>query len=154
MTIPPETNSAFLNSLTVLSRRIRTLFNARVTKSGLTYPRARALLRLSQHEPVSQKFLACELELEQPTLARLLDRMEDLDLIERTPNPSDGRAKLVHLTPHGREQAQTVVRISQKLKEEIFAGLSLNQIENTIEVLSVISDNAIHCVKQEEQTHG
>jgi len=131
-----------LDSLTKLSRKLRTNFNARVTEHGLTYPRARTLLRLLERPAITQKVLACELELEQPTMGRLLDRMEELDLIVRHEMPGDRRAKQVVLTPYGNEQARLVARIGQELRDEIFAEISERDMRQTIELLKALDVGA------------
>lgn len=136
----PELTSRFLDSLTAVSRRLRTLFNARVTAHGLTYARARVLLRLSRRPGMTQKELACELELEQPTLVRLLDRMEALDLIRREPAPDDRRAKQIVLSDHGAEQAALVNRIGKEIREEMFAGLPKEQLQRAIALFETISE--------------
>ncbi|WP_377298149.1 MarR family winged helix-turn-helix transcriptional regulator [Rhizobium sp. SGZ-381] len=130
----------FLESLTKASRKIRTAFNQQVTANGLTYPRARALLRLSRRECMTQSELALELELEQATLVRLLDRMEENGIIERRPDLSDRRVKQVALTAHGREQAAFVQAIGARLRERIFEGLDPEQLSTSINVLELLSE--------------
>lgn len=105
----PELQIAFLEALGVASRKMRTLYDARVSRLGLTFSRARVLTLLARHGSCSQSVLACELELEKPTLVRTLDRMAELDLIERLPDPNDRRVNLVQLRPHGKAMAEKVL---------------------------------------------
>lgn len=130
--------SEFLESLTKVSRKIRTAFNQRVTAHGLTYPRARALLRLSKRDRMMQSELACELELEQATMVRLLDRMEEHGLIRREPDPADRRAKHISLTEHGREQAARVLAIGETMRREIFEGVDAAALAQSITLLEDI----------------
>ena len=116
-------SSEFLEALTKVSRKIRTAFNQRVTAHGLTYPRARALFRLAKKQNMTQSELACELELEQATMVRLLDRMEENALIERRPDAGDRRVKLIVLTPYGEEQATLVKSIGEDLRKQVFADI-------------------------------
>ncbi|TPE51738.1 MarR family winged helix-turn-helix transcriptional regulator [Amaricoccus solimangrovi] len=132
---PDPTPSEFLETLTKVSRKIRTAFDQRVTEQGLTYPRARVLFRLIRKQNVTQRELACELELEQATLVRLLDRMAENGLIERRPDPGDRRAKLVALTDHGREQAEVVSAIAGRMREEIFRGFDPDELRSALGVL-------------------
>ena len=105
----PELQIAFLEALGVASRKMRTLYDARVSRLGLTFSRARVLTLLARHGSCSQSVLACELELEKPTLVRTLDRMAELDLLERLPDPNDRRVNLVQLRPHGKAMAEKVL---------------------------------------------
>ncbi len=134
-----ELQSQFLEELTKASRKIRTAFNQRVTAHGLTYPRARALWRLAERPGIAQTELACELELEQPTMVRLLDRMEEHGLIERRPSPVDRRVKLIALTPHGEEQATMVRSIADQMRHEVFAGIDMDDLRGLTQLLQTVT---------------
>ena len=138
---PDPIASDFLEALTKVSRKIRTTFNQQVTAHGLTYPRARALFRLAKKQNMTQSELACDLELEQATLVRLLDRMEENGLIERRPDASDRRVKLLFLTPHGEEQAALVRSIADRMREQIFADIDPGELNAAVALLERISAN-------------
>ena len=55
-----------------------------------------------------QKALARRASVEQPTMAATLARMQRDGLIERRPDPDDGRSQLVSLTPRAMELARQV----------------------------------------------
>src|ERR1044072_2469339 len=109
--------SEFLEALTKVSRKVRTVFNQRVTAHGFTYPRARTLFRLIRKQNMTQTELACELEMGQANMVRLLDRMEENGLIERRQDPNDRRVKLICLTPHGQEQALVVRALADEVRK-------------------------------------
>lgn len=134
-------SSDFLEALTKVSRKIRTAFNKQVTVHGLTYPRARALFRLAKKQNMTQSELACELELEQATLVRLLDRMEENGLIERRADPNDRRVKLLVLTPHGEEQAALVRAIADRMRAQIFQDIDPGQLHVAVALFTRISAN-------------
>lgn len=117
------------------SRRMRTLFNARVSERGLTYPRARALAVLARHPMPTQTELACQLQLESATVVRLLDGMERLDLIERLPAPGDRRAKIVRLTPTGRQAAAAVSEVSDDIRDVVLADIGDLEIVAALAVM-------------------
>lgn len=135
--------SGFLEALTTASRKIRTAFNQQVTAHGLTYPRARTLLRLSKRQDMTQSELACELELEQATMVRILDRMEEHGLVERHPDPNDRRAKLIVLTALGQEQADFVKAIGQGLRRQLFAGIDGDELTSSIALLEQLAERAV-----------
>lgn len=144
-----QAQSEFLEALTKASRKIRTAFNQRVTEHGLTYPRARALWRLAEKPGMAQAELACELELEQATMVRLLDRMEEHGLIERRPSASDRRVKLIALTPHGEEQATMVRAIANQMRQEVFADIDIEDLRGLTELLQTVTGR----VAELENTH-
>lgn len=81
-----------------LSRRL----NASATHQGLTPSQASALGLISWRETVSLAELT-ELEGLNPTMvSRIVGRLDELELIRRTPNPQDLRSALVEITPTGR----------------------------------------------------
>jgi len=133
--------SDFLEALTKVSRKIRTAFNQQVTAHGLTYPRARALFRLAKKQNMTQSELACDLELEQATMVRLLDRMEENGLIERRPDANDRRVKLIVLTPYGEEQAAMVRSIADRIREQIFQDIDPDELHVAVALLERISAN-------------
>lgn len=140
MTNDPIT-SDFLESLTKVSRKIRTAFNQRVTAHGLTYPRARTLLRLTRKQYMTQSELAFELELEQATMVRLLDRMEENGLVERHSDTNDRRVKLIALTPLGEEQAELVKAIGAELRRQVFADIDAEGLRRSADLLERIAAN-------------
>src|SRR6202023_1416142 len=91
----PENNLGFL--LHDVARLMRKRFeqNAR----GLKPPRSRAwvLAHRARHEGIQQGGLAEILEVEPITLTRILDRLEESELVERGLHPTDRRIRLLHL---------------------------------------------------------
>ena len=69
---------------------------------------ARILQYLAGHEPVTQKKLAQECDLDVTTLSRVLDRLEKEGYLTRMPNPECRRSYLVALTQAGYEKADEV----------------------------------------------
>lgn len=128
----------FTEVLVNTGRKLRTRFNAEVVRHGLTYPRARALAALAARGPLRQGELAGELELQGPTVVRLLDGMERLGLVERRGIAGDRRARQVALTPHGREQAVLVAAISARIREVALARSAAGELTAALAVLSRI----------------
>src|SRR5918997_712333 len=111
----------FLDELSVTSRTLRTLFDARVRAKGLTLARARTLIHLVRKDGMTQTELAEVLEVEGPTLVRLLDGLEAQGLTERLPVAGDRRAKQNALTREGHKLAAEVTRLADELREEVLA---------------------------------
>ncbi|MGZ4250925.1 MAG: MarR family winged helix-turn-helix transcriptional regulator [Solirubrobacteraceae bacterium] len=73
--------------------------------TGLSFGKARALRRLARH-PMSMGELAEAMDTEKPNATTIVDELESLGLVERRPHPTDGRAKLVEVTPAGTDLAR------------------------------------------------
>lgn len=96
--------------LTALLRRARTRGNraARELDARLDGSAYAALARIADAGPMRAQSLACKLGLDKSTVSRMLGTLTELDLVERVPDPTDGRAFLVRLTTTGRDRVDAV----------------------------------------------
>ncbi|MGO4449247.1 MarR family winged helix-turn-helix transcriptional regulator [Phyllobacterium sp. TAF24] len=131
----------YIDELAKVSRKIRTLFDARVKQRGLTFARARTMMLLDRMEILSQKDLAEELEIETPTMVRLLDGLEKQGFIERRSVEGDRRAKQIVMTPLGAELASEVNQLAQELRAEFLQGIDDKALVATLEVIRAINRN-------------
>lgn len=74
------------------------------TAHGLTLTQAR-VLGFAACEPLSQRQLAERFGCDPSNISVLVDRLAERELVERRPNPRDGRVKLVVATDAGRALA-------------------------------------------------
>ena len=75
------------------------------TAHGLTLPQARAL-GFAACEPLSQRRLAERFGCDPSNISVLVDRLVERELVERRPDPRDGRVKLIAATHEGRALAE------------------------------------------------
>jgi DNA-binding MarR family transcriptional regulator len=61
-----------------------------------------ALSTVERHGPMTPSELAARERIQRPTATRVLARLADEGLVERTPDPQDGRSALVSATPAAR----------------------------------------------------
>lgn len=118
-----------LEDLAKVSRKIRTIFDARVREKGLTLARARTLLKIAKGEAGNQKQLAEELEIETATLVRLIDGLEAQGLIERREVEGDRRAKQVVLTPAGTRLAEIVDAMVIQIGRDVLGGIGQKDLQ-------------------------
>ncbi|MEZ0171549.1 MarR family winged helix-turn-helix transcriptional regulator [Microvirga sp. TS319] len=133
--------TTFSEELWKVSRKMRTLFDARVRAEGLTLPRARTLMFLGKKDCMTQTELADALEIEGPTLVPLLDGLEKQGLIERQPVDGDRRAKQIALTPTGQEQAAHVNGLVRDFRCDILKDVSDADLKAAIRVFHAMSRN-------------
>jgi DNA-binding MarR family transcriptional regulator len=83
--------------VTRLARRMRQV------GAELSPTQGAALATIDCHGPLTPSELALRERIQRPTATRVLARLEEAGLVERTPDPSDRRSSLVSSTAAGRE---------------------------------------------------
>lgn len=136
-----EPNIGYL--LNDTSRLLRRAFDERMRALGLTAPQARLLLALEKFPDNNQAFYAERLEVEPITLTRLVDRMEEADWIERMPDPTDRRARILHLTGKSLDIVSKVRGRVEGLVEDLSQGLSNAERGELKRLLTLVSENLI-----------
>ncbi len=131
----------FFDELWKTSRRVRTLFDARVRAKGLTLARARTLILLAKQDGMTQTELADALEIEGPTLVRLLDGLEKQELIERRPVDGDRRAKQITLSAAGQREAVLVGEIVQEVRDDVLKDVSEDDLRAALRVFHAMTRN-------------
>jgi DNA-binding MarR family transcriptional regulator len=84
------------------ARRLRQEAAAEAT--GLTPTSTAALATIERHGPLTPSELAEIERVKRPTVTRTLGCLEREGLVERTPDPADGRSALVAINTAGRER--------------------------------------------------
>jgi DNA-binding MarR family transcriptional regulator len=107
---------------TVVGPRLETVF-ARFGLRGPEFAVLATLTRLSA-ESLSQKRLASELGLSAGTVSLRIDRLVGRGLVQREPDPDDGRGALVSLTDRGRELFEACAPEHLANARELLAGLT------------------------------
>jgi MarR family transcriptional regulator for hemolysin len=109
----------------LLARRWRRALDAHLAESGLSDATWAPLVHLQQSGGgITQKELAALVGIDDSSLVRLLDILSRQGLVERRADASDGRARLIHLTPQG-EAHITAIREQLAVKErELLADIS------------------------------
>lgn len=118
-----------MQELTNFSRKLRAHFDSLVREKGLTLPRVRLLYNLVEADGQTQRDLAAALEIETPTLVRLLDSMEEQGLIERRALETDRRAKQIFMTEAGRAVAAEMAVFAGQFRDRLMQGLSDDELD-------------------------
>ena len=126
-----------------VTRRWRKMLDERLKDLGGTQARWSTMVYLEKGgEGLTQRELASLMAIENPTLVRLLDSLEQQNLIERRPCPNDRRARRLHLTNAGRAFMDDLSERAEVLREEMLEGISDKEIECTVKVFHKILENA------------
>jgi DNA-binding MarR family transcriptional regulator len=76
----------------------------------MSFARVKALRRLAA-EPATGRELAARLGADPPFITVIVDDLEQRGLVERTPHPTDRRAKVIRVTDAGRLAAEKAERL-------------------------------------------
>ncbi|CAD5299127.1 Transcriptional regulator, MarR family [Bosea sp. 62] len=139
----PELQAAFTAELASANRKLRALVDERARDMGLTLSRARLLMQLAKADGPIQSDLAGLLDIEQPTLVRLLDGLERTGMIERRAVKGDRRARRVFLTEAARAQAEDILAFLTDLRADVLDGIDREELEIALRVLSRMSRNIV-----------
>jgi len=96
------------------------------------------LVRLKRSEPASVRMndMAAQVSFPPSSFSRLVDRMEDDGLVERTPDPTNRRATLLRLTTKGKTRISEAIAVHEPVAKARFADLLS---EEELDVLETIS---------------
>ena len=126
-----------------VTRRWRKMLDERLKDLGVTQARCSTMVYLQQGgEGLTQRELANLMAIENPTLVRLLDSLEQQGLIERRPCPNDRRARRLYLTDAGRAFMDDLSARAAKLREEMLDGIGDQEVACALKVFQKIMENA------------
>jgi DNA-binding MarR family transcriptional regulator len=84
--------------------------------------------------------LAAQARMTRPAMAELVDDLERLGIVERRPDPSDGRAKLVCLTNAGWDAMRTGRRVITELETKYAQLIGAQRFEQTCQGMQALLD--------------
>lgn len=125
-----------------VTRRWRKLLDERLKDLGVTQARWTTMFYLQRGgEGLTQRELASLMAIENPTLVRLLDSLEEQNLIERRLCQNDRRARRLHLTKAGDDFMDELNRRARDLRDEMLQGVADSDIEVAVNVFNQIMVN-------------
>lgn len=140
--MPMTDEHRFGMQLANMSRGWRAELDRRLADLGLSQARWLVLLHLARFEdPPTQRELAQSVGVEGPTLARLLDSLENQGLVQRHAVVEDRRAKKIVLCDTARPLIQQIEAIATALRVELFAGIDEEDLRICMRVHTSILAN-------------
>ncbi|EJM62739.1 transcriptional regulator [Pseudomonas sp. GM49] len=76
-------------------------------------------------------------------MSRIVTNLTKRELIERQPNPEDGRSALLCLTAEGRAMVHRILDDSQERNERMLCGLSANELKQLRELMQRVYTNSL-----------
>ncbi|HLG85500.1 MAG TPA: MarR family transcriptional regulator [Bradyrhizobium sp.] len=126
-----------------LARAWRREADQALADHGLSQATALPLMVLSRRgKCVRQGVLADEIGIEGPSLVRLIDLLQAEDLVERREDPTDRRAKTLHLTPTGEAKAEEINRVLRRVRASLLKDIAPDDLAVTFDTLHRIEQRA------------
>ena len=126
-----------------VARRWRKLLDERLKDLGVTQARWFTMVCLQRGGGgLTQRELAHLMTIENPTLVRLLDSLEEQGLIERRHSERDRRARLLYLTNAGERFMSDLNERANVLRDEMLKGLEDEDLEVALRVFEQVMENA------------
>jgi MarR family transcriptional regulator, transcriptional regulator for hemolysin len=139
MRYDPERSFGFI--LHDIARLMRKRFDQRARVLGLSRSQWQVLAHLQRHEGINQSGLAEILEIENITLGRLIDRMEEAGWVERRPDRNDRRARLLYMTAKVAPMMERMRTLAEDTLNEALSGLSPAEREALLAQLRRVRGN-------------
>ena len=124
---------------------LRKAFDRLAVGLGVTRAQWKVLFKLTRTPGLRQVELADMLDLEPITLCRIIDRLEEAELVERSRDPDDRRAWRLHVTQKAQPLVEKLQAIGADLVDQAFGGIDPKDIAITRKVLGKARENAGRC---------
>jgi DNA-binding MarR family transcriptional regulator len=132
-----EVGQAYLE----LYHQLYRLVDKTMSSAGLSLARSKVLMRLGDHGPMNQATLAGLLGFAPRSVTEAVDALERDGMVTRTEDKADRRARIVALTPAGRDALAAAHVARGKAMDEIFGSLSTRERATLVALLTTIREN-------------
>jgi DNA-binding MarR family transcriptional regulator len=124
---------------TAIARRLQKRFN----NAGLniTIEQWSVLYHLWKEDGRSQQQLCNATFRDKPSITRLVDNLERLNLVKRVPSEHDRRINLIYLTKQAQKLEEETMRIADETLSDALKTVPPDRIDVCKEVLQIVYDN-------------
>lgn len=152
--VQPGLEDTFGFVLHDVARLLRKRFDQRARALGLTRAQWQVLAHLSRNEGINQSGLADILEVENITLGRLIDRLEEAGWVERRLSGHDRRVRLLHLTEKAKPILGRMRALGEETRNEALSCLSPEEQAALLTMLRHVRANLSERAPPEVRAHA
>lgn len=124
---------------TAIARRLQKKFNT--AELNLTIEQWSVLYHLWKQDGISQQELCNATFRDKPSITRLVDNLEKLQLVKRVSSDSDRRMNLIYLTKQAQKLQEESMGLAEETLNEALEGVPPERIDICKEVLQIVYDN-------------
>lgn len=133
---------------------VNKMYNEEAAKFETTMATGFALLSIDPEHGTPSTSLGPKMGMEATSLSRTLKTMEEKGLIERKPNPEDGRGVIIHLTEFGREKRAYSREKVLTFNEAIRKNIDVDKLQHFYEVADLINNMISNKKIYNQQEHS
>jgi MarR family transcriptional regulator for hemolysin len=127
--------------LCMTSHAYERAMNEKLTAQGITFRQCQVLAWLALEREQTQSELAARMNIEPPTLVRVLDRMERDGLVARTSCAEDRRRKFIKPLPKARPIWKKIIASAEVVRGRAVDGFTKQELENLKHMLARVQEN-------------
>ncbi|MGH9210451.1 MAG: MarR family winged helix-turn-helix transcriptional regulator [Acidimicrobiales bacterium] len=142
MTARTPTPEDLADTFFSVAHALRRVVNARFQPSGLSLARLRVLYQLKDRESIRIGELSHYVDVAPRTMTSTVDAMERDGLVDRQPDPTDGRATIISVTTAGRRSFEEGVHLQAQAVADLFDVLDAGQRRHLVAALDQLADAA------------
>ncbi|MEJ7587059.1 MAG: MarR family winged helix-turn-helix transcriptional regulator [Ferruginibacter sp.] len=124
---------------TAIARRLQK--NFKQANVDITIEQWSVLYHLWKQDGLSQQQLCEATFRDKPSITRLVDNLEKLQLVKRVASKDDRRINKIYLTQESQELQEQTMGLANRTLNEALEGVTNGQIEIAKEVLQMVYDN-------------
>ena len=122
-----------------IARRLQKKFNT--SGVNLTIEQWSVLYQLWKHDGASQQELCNATFRDKPSITRLVDNLEKLNLVNRVSDEKDRRINKIYLTRAAIKLQEETMALAEETLNEALSGVPADQVEMCKVVLQKVYDN-------------
>ncbi|RYY54996.1 MAG: MarR family transcriptional regulator [Chitinophagaceae bacterium] len=124
---------------TAIARRLQKRFNA--AGLNITIEQWSVLYHLWKEDGRSQQQLCNATFRDKPSITRLVDNLEKLNLVKRVASENDRRINMIYLTKQAQKLEEETMKIADDTLNEALQSVPADRIDICKEVLQIVYDN-------------
>ena len=127
---------------TAIARRLQK--NFKLANADITIEQWSVLYHLWKEDGLSQQQLCDATFRDKPSITRLVDNLEKLQLVKRVASKNDRRMNMIYLTKEAKELQILTMELANKTLNESLEGVTNEQIDIAKMVLQKVYDNLVN----------
>jgi DNA-binding MarR family transcriptional regulator len=135
-----------------VARLFRRRFEEEAKVHGITLPQWKALSEVARNPGITQVELAALADSDPMTMSGILDRLEKRGFVERSADPRDSRAKVVHIAADGVAVVESARMVGLSIYARATDGISTAEEKVLRDALERLRGNLIGMDAEEKET--